>query len=46
MTIKARILALVACFALMAAAITGLGLMTINDYNHMLQSADRAQDNA
>ncbi|MFT4075976.1 MAG: methyl-accepting chemotaxis protein [Asticcacaulis sp.] len=46
MTIKARILALVACFAIMAAAVTGLGLMTINDYNHMLQSADKAQDNA
>ena len=46
MTIKARILALVACFALMAAAVTGLGLMTINDYNHMLQSADKAHDNA
>jgi methyl-accepting chemotaxis protein len=46
MTIKARILALVACFALMASAITGLGLMTIGDYNRMLQSADKAQDNA
>ncbi len=46
MTIKSRILALVACFAIMAAAITGLGLVTINDYNHMLQSADKAQDNA
>ncbi len=46
MTIKLRILALVACFALMAAAITGLGLITINDYNHMLQTADKAQDNA
>ncbi|CAL4867085.1 hypothetical protein MMA231_01335 [Asticcacaulis sp. MM231] len=46
MTIKARILALVACFAIMAAAVTGLGLMTINDYNKMLQTADKAQDNA
>ncbi|ESQ86620.1 methyl-accepting chemotaxis protein [Asticcacaulis benevestitus] len=46
MTIKARILALVACFAIMAAAVTGLGLMTINDYNNMLQTADKAQDNA
>ena len=46
MTIKFRILALVACFALMAAAITGLGLVTINDYNHTLLIADKAQDNA
>ncbi|MDV6332735.1 methyl-accepting chemotaxis protein [Asticcacaulis sp. 201] len=46
MTIKSRILALVACFALMASAITGLGLVTINDYNNMLQSVDKAQDNA
>ncbi|MGN6424475.1 MAG: methyl-accepting chemotaxis protein [Asticcacaulis sp.] len=46
MTIKFRILALVAGFALMASAITGLGLMTINDYNHMLLSADRAHENA
>jgi len=46
MTIKFRILSLVAGFAIMAAAITGLGLITINDYNHMLQTADKAQDNA
>ena len=46
MTIKFRILALVACFALMASAITGLGLITIGDYNTMLLSADRAHDNA
>ncbi|HTN39854.1 MAG TPA: methyl-accepting chemotaxis protein, partial [Asticcacaulis sp.] len=46
MTIKLRILALVAGFAIMAAAITGLGLVTINDYNRMLQTADKAQDNA
>ncbi|MGA9657887.1 MAG: methyl-accepting chemotaxis protein [Asticcacaulis sp.] len=46
MTIKLRILALVAGFALMASAITALGLVTISDYNHMLLSASKAQDNA
>ncbi|MDI7774099.1 methyl-accepting chemotaxis protein [Asticcacaulis sp. EMRT-3] len=46
MTIKFRILALVAGFAIMASAITGLGLLTINDYNNMLLSADRAHENA
>ncbi|HEX7799095.1 MAG TPA: methyl-accepting chemotaxis protein [Asticcacaulis sp.] len=46
MTIKFRILALVAGFALMASAITALGLVTINDYNHMLLTADRAHENA
>jgi methyl-accepting chemotaxis protein len=46
MTIKFRILALVAGFALMASAITALGLITINDYNHMLLNADRAHENA
>lgn len=46
MTIKFRILALVAGFALMASAITGLGLVTINDYNRILLSVDRAHENA
>jgi methyl-accepting chemotaxis protein len=46
MTIKFRILALVACFALMASAITALGLVTIGDYNEMLRTSDKANDNA
>ena len=46
MTIKSRIFALVLGFALMASAITGLGLMTISDYNRILQQTDRAQDDA
>ena len=46
MTIKSRILALVACFALMASAITGLGLVTIHDYNRMLLQVSDAYENA
>ena len=46
MTIKSRILALVACFALMASAITGLGLVTIHDYNRMLREVSDAYENA
>ena len=46
MTIKFRILALVACFAAMATAITALGLVTIGDYNGMLRSSAQAYDNA
>ena len=46
MTIKFRILALVACFAVMATAITALGLVTINDYNAVLRSSAEAHDNA
>lgn len=46
MTIKSRILALVACFALMASAITGLGLVTINDYNRVLKQTDQAHEDA
>lgn len=46
MTIKFRILALVACFTLMASAITGLGLLTIGDYNRMLLKTDHAHQNA
>ncbi|EGF89734.1 methyl-accepting chemotaxis protein MCP signaling domain protein [Asticcacaulis biprosthecium C19] len=46
MTIKARILALVACFALMASLITGLGLVTISDYNQMLIKTDQAHEDA
>ncbi|WP_140984376.1 methyl-accepting chemotaxis protein [Asticcacaulis tiandongensis] len=46
MTIKTRILALVAAFALMAAAITGLGLVTIGDYNKIVDDYGHAYENA
>ncbi len=46
MTIKFRILALVGCFALMASLITGLGLITIHDYNAMLRDSRAANENA
>ena len=46
MSIRARIWALVGCFALMALTVTGLGLMTIGDYNRMLSNYDLAYDNA
>ncbi len=46
MTIKFRILALVACFTLMASAITGLGLVTISDYNKVLLTNSKAYENA
>ncbi|MFT4090128.1 MAG: methyl-accepting chemotaxis protein [Asticcacaulis sp.] len=46
MTIKTRILALVAAFALMAAAITGLGLVTIGDYDRMIDDYGKAYENA
>ena len=46
MSIRARIWALVGCFALMAATVTGLGLMTIGDYNRMMKQYDHAYDNA
>ncbi len=45
MTIKSRILFLVGCFALMASAITGLGLVTIHDYNRMLREVSEAYEN-
>lgn len=38
MTIKAKILALVAAFAVMASAITGLSLTTMSDYNRTIDA--------
>jgi methyl-accepting chemotaxis protein len=46
MTIRARILALVAAFAVMASAITALGLSTISDYNAMIGRYHRAYEDA
>lgn len=46
MTIKSRILMLVGCFALLAAAVTGLGLVTIQDYNRILRDVSEAHENA
>ena len=46
MTIKAKILALVAAFALMAAAISALGLATISDYERVIADYSRANDDA
>ena len=46
MTIKMRILLLVGCFALMASAITGLGIVTINDYNRILRDVSIAHEDA
>ncbi len=46
MTIKARLLTLVAIFALMAAAISALGLKTISDYNRVIDDYTRASDDA
>ncbi len=46
MTIKAKILSLVAAFALMATAITGLSLMTMADYDQVIDDYKRASNNA
>ncbi|HVZ29570.1 MAG TPA: MCP four helix bundle domain-containing protein [Asticcacaulis sp.] len=46
MSIRARMLALVGCFAAMALVVSGLGLATIIDYNRMLQANDHAYENA
>ena len=46
MSIRARILALVGCFAVMAMIVTTLGLITIGDYNRMMKSYDHAYDSA
>lgn len=46
MTIKAKILALVAAFALMAAGISALGLATIADYDRVIADYSRASDDA
>ncbi len=46
MTIKTKILSLVAAFALLALAITALSLKTMDDYNHSIDSYRQASDNA
>ncbi len=46
MSIRARILGLVGCFAVMAMVVTTLGLVTIADYNRMMKSYDHAYDSA
>lgn len=46
MSIKFRILSLVAAFAVIASAITILGLMTIGDYNNRITANNYAQNNA
>jgi methyl-accepting chemotaxis protein len=46
MTIKAKILSLVAAFAVMAAAITGLSLMTMAHYDRVIADYTRASNNA
>lgn len=46
MTIKAKILSLVAAFALIATAITGLSLMTMAHYDRVIADYTRASDNA
>ena len=46
MTIKAKILCLVAAFAIFATIITGLGLRTMADYNHAIDDYRHASDNA
>ncbi|MEI9905986.1 MAG: hypothetical protein WDN06_20335 [Asticcacaulis sp.] len=46
MTIKAKILGLVATFAIVAAAICGLGLITMQDYHRAISDYTRASDDA
>ncbi len=46
MSIKAKILSLVAAFALMASAITAMGLATMADYHRVIDSYTRASNNA
>ncbi len=46
MTIKAKILSLVAAFALLALAITGLSLKTMSDYNHSIETYRQATEDA
>ncbi len=45
MTIKAKILCLVGAFALLAAAITGLGLATMADYNRIIDDYRHTSQN-
>ncbi|MFT4075982.1 MAG: hypothetical protein QM647_10680 [Asticcacaulis sp.] len=46
MTIKAKILSLVAAFAVLAIAITGLALKTMADYDRIIADYDHASENA
>ncbi len=46
MTIKAKILSLVAAFALLAVAITALGFKTMADYDRIIADYKHASDNA
>ncbi len=46
MTIKAKILSLVAAFAIMAAAICTLSLITMSDYDRVIANYTRASDDA
>jgi len=46
MTIKAKIFGLVGAFAVLAAAITGLGLQTMSDYNRIIENYRHASENA
>ncbi|ESQ76518.1 methyl-accepting chemotaxis protein [Asticcacaulis sp. YBE204] len=46
MKIRFKILSLVAAFAVVASAITGLGLATITDYNRMMTQYGHAYENA
>lgn len=46
MTIKAKILSLVVAFAMLAAAITGLGLKTMADYDQIIADYNHASENA
>ncbi len=46
MTIKAKILSLVVAFAMLAAAITGLGLKTMADYDKIIADYNHASENA
>ncbi|WP_052025332.1 HAMP domain-containing protein [Asticcacaulis sp. AC402] len=46
MTIKAKILCLVAAFALLAATITGLSLKTMSDYNRIIAEYRHNSENA
>jgi len=45
MTIKAKIFGLVGAFAVLATAITGLGLQTMNDYNRIIDNYQKAARN-
>jgi len=46
MTIKAKIIGLVGAFAVLATAITGLGLQTMNDYKRIIETYRHDSENA